>query len=82
MSELMERARRDDIIRAAIVPVISSGAASSPYFCPRRADGSFRVISIRPRRQMLIGTMISFCRGPDATPENFDRLYAELRRAS
>jgi hypothetical protein len=47
-----------------------------------RDDGTFRAdIDPEPAAQMLIGAMVGFCRTSDQSPEKFDRLCAELRRA-
>jgi len=83
MSELMERARRDEIVRAAVLPVLAKWRLIvANIFALGVADGSFRRDLDPPAAaQMLIGAMVSFCRGPDTTPENFYRLCAELRRA-
>jgi len=83
MSELIERARRDEIIRATILPVLAKWRSIvANLFALGVADGSFRPdLDPEPAAQMLIGAMVSFSRGPDPTPENFERLCAELRRA-
>lgn len=83
MSELLERARRDDLIRATILPVLAKWRAIlAALFARGVADGSFRPdLDPEPAAQMLIGAMVSFSRGPDPTPSNFERLCAELRRA-
>ena len=83
MSELMERARRDETIRAAILPVqIKWRAIVAKVFALGVADGSFRAdLDPDAAANMVIGTLINFCRGPDTSSENYDRLCAELRRA-
>ena len=82
-SELIERARRDEIIEAAIIPmkkhwrqmlvdILSEGVS----------DGVFRAdLDPEPFANVLIGTFIGFCRSPHKDPASFERLIAELQRA-
>ena len=82
-SELIERARRDPIIEAAIIPmkkhwrqmlvdILSEGVS----------DGVFRPdLDPEPFANVLIGTFIGFCRSPHKNAASFERLVAELRRA-
>ena len=82
-SELIERARRDEIIEAAIIPmkkhwrqmlvdILSEGVS----------DGVFRGdLDPEPFANVLIGTFIGFCRNAHKDPGSFERLVAELQRA-
>jgi AcrR family transcriptional regulator len=83
MSELMERARRDETIRAIIQPVQAKWRDMvAAIFAAGVADGSFSP-DLDPEVAALvqIGALIAFCRGLDTSPAYFDRLCAELRRA-
>ncbi|HTN64228.1 MAG TPA: TetR/AcrR family transcriptional regulator [Devosia sp.] len=83
MSELMERARRDETIRAIIQPVQAKWRDMvAAIFEAGVDDGSFRA-DLDPEVAALvqIGALIAFCRGLDTSPAYFDRLCAELRRA-
>ena len=83
MSELMERARRDPTIDAAIAPLLRVWREMvASILRDGRDDGSFRAdLDPEPAALMLIGAMVGFCRGPDASRESLRRLCAELRRA-
>lgn len=83
MSELLERARRDAVIHAAMQPIIAKWhQLVVDILVDGAADGSFRRdLDPDPAAVMVIGSLIGFCRGPDTTPEYFERLCAELRRA-
>lgn len=82
-SELIERARRDAIIAAAILPMkrywrqmlvdlLTEGVRDGTY----RAD-----LDPETFAGILISTFIGFCRSPSKTAESLDRLVAELQRA-
>ena len=83
MSELNERARRDPVIKAEMLPLLAKWQDMvAAILRDGRDDGSFRPdIDPGPAAQILIGGMIGFSRGPDASPENLERLIAELRRS-
>jgi AcrR family transcriptional regulator len=82
-SEMMERARRDERIAAAILPLkqkwrrivvdlLTEGVREGAY----RSD-----VDPEPAATMLIGALIGFCRSKNRDPDAFDRLVAELQRA-
>ena len=83
MSELMERARRDETVRTAILPLMRHWRDMvADILRAGRDDGSFRAdLDPEPAAMMVIGTLVAFGRGPDTSTANFDRLCAELRRA-
>lgn len=83
MSELMERARRDEAIRACMGPLMGKWKAIvAAIFEAGKASGDFRPdLDPVPAAQMLIGAMVGFSRSPDPTTENFKPLRAELWRA-
>lgn len=83
LSELMERARRDQKIAAAIRPMqgkwrevigdlLSEGVSDGVY----RSDMDAQSAAI-----MIIGAMVGFSRTRPGDLEGFDRLVAELQRA-
>ena len=82
-SEMMERARRDDRIAAAILPLkqkwrqivvdlLTEGVREGIYRPDIDADAA---------ATMLIGSLVGFCRNKNFDPERFDRLVAELKRS-
>jgi AcrR family transcriptional regulator len=83
MSELMERARRDAVINAALQPILIKWLQLvTAILADGRADGSFRPdLDPEAGASMIIGAMTGFARGPDTSPQYFERLCAELRRA-
>jgi AcrR family transcriptional regulator len=83
MSELMERARRDPVIKAAILPIQRHWHGMvADIFEAGRAEGSFRPdIDPEPAASMLLGALIFFCRNGDFSDDSYMRLCAELRRA-
>lgn len=83
MSELMERARRDAVILAAMQPILGRWhQLVAAIFVDGLADGTFRSdLDPEAAASMVIGALIGFSRGPDTTPQYFERLCAELRRA-
>jgi len=83
MSELMERARRDPVIEAAIRPLQRHWHGMvADIVATGRAEGSFRPdIDPGPAATMLIGALIFFCRNGDLSADSYLRLCAELRRA-
>lgn len=83
MSELMERARRDEAIRGCMFPLMRKWREIlQSIFEAGKASGDFRQdLDPAPAAQMFIGAMVGFSRGPNPTPENFKPLRAELWRA-
>ena len=83
MSELMERARRDEAIRGCMFPLMGRWKQIlTAIFEAGRASGDFRQdLDPAPAAQMFIGAMVGFSRGPNPTPDNFKPLRAELWRA-
>jgi AcrR family transcriptional regulator len=83
MSEMMERARRDEAVRAGVNPMLGYWRQMvADILAAGRDDGTFRAdLDPEPAAQMMIGTLIGYCRSPDQTPAKFERLCAELRRA-
>jgi AcrR family transcriptional regulator len=83
MSELMERARRDTLIHAAMQPILRKWhQLVAAILTDGLADGSFRPdLDPEAGASMILGAMAGFARGPDTSPTYFERLCAELRRA-
>jgi AcrR family transcriptional regulator len=83
MSELMERARRDEAIRGCMGPLMGKWKEIVRTILEAgKASGDFRQdLDPGPAAQMFIGAMVGFSRGPNPTPENFKPLRAELWRA-
>jgi len=83
MTELMERARRDEIVRAAVRPMMAGWRSSvCEILAAGLATGDFRPdLDPVPAAQMLVSAMLGFSKSPEPTPENFTRLRAELLRA-
>lgn len=83
MSELMERARRDTVIRAVMQPILRKWhELAAAILAAGVADGSFRPdLDPEAGASMLLGALTGFARGPDTSPQYFERLCAELRRA-
>lgn len=83
MAELIERGRRDEAIRAAILPLMQKwGEIVAAILRDGRDDGTFRAdLDPEPAALMMIGGLIAFCRNADTSDVNFARLCAELRRA-
>lgn len=82
-SELIERARRDEVIAAAILPMkqhwrrmivalLTEGVSSGLY----RQD-----LDPEAFAGVLLSTFVGFCRNTHKTPDALDRLVAELKRA-
>jgi AcrR family transcriptional regulator len=83
MSELIERARRDEAIRGCMFPLMGKWKQIlTSIFEAGKRSGDFREnLDPAPAAQMLIGAMVGFSRGPNPSPENFIPLRAELWRA-
>lgn len=82
-SELIERARRDERIAAAILPMkrrwrqilvdlLTEGVSEGAYRPDMDPDAA---------ASMLMSSMIGFCRNAHKNPDSFDRLVAEVKRA-
>jgi AcrR family transcriptional regulator len=82
-SELIERARRDEVVAAAILPMkhywrqmlvdmLSEGVSDGVY----RAD-----VDPEAFASILMSCFIGFCRNPNKDQATFERLVAELQRA-
>lgn len=83
LSELLERSRRDPIMFACVGPMMARWRHMVMEILEAGvASGDFRPdLDPEPASKMLIGAMTGFSRAPGATPENFQRLRAELTRA-
>ena len=83
MSELTQRAARDPAIAAVLRPMRRGWEAMvADIFRTGVADGSFRRdLDPAAAALLLIGALSEFRRGTDRSPENYERLCAELRRA-
>jgi AcrR family transcriptional regulator len=83
LSEMMERGRRDPVVRSALTPLMGRWREMvAEIFRSGVADGSFRAdIDPEPAAQIVVGSLISFWRGPDNSQAYFERMCAELRRA-
>lgn len=83
MSELIERARRDALIHAAMRPILMKWHQMvAAILADGVADGTFRAdLDPEAASSMFIGALVGFGRGPDTSPRYFERLCAELRRA-
>lgn len=83
LSELLERARRDPVIKQAIQPIIDKwNAMVADILVAGIADGTFRKdLDPDPGALVFTGAMMAFTRSADTSTANFERLCAELRRA-
>lgn len=83
MSELMERGRRDPVVKDAIRPILRRWREIvADILAAGVADGTFRSdLDPVAGAHIFVGSVIGFWRGSDNTPEFYDRLCAELRRA-
>ncbi|MBU1305698.1 MAG: TetR/AcrR family transcriptional regulator [Alphaproteobacteria bacterium] len=83
MTELLEKARRDASIAAAMGPMMGKWKQIVADILEAGRDaGEFRAdLDPAPAAQMLVGAMMGFSKSPNATPQNFERLRAELLRA-
>lgn len=82
MGELIERSRRDPVIKAAMAPLQGHWHRMvADIFAAGRAEGSFRPdIDPEPAATIFIGALIAFCRSGDLSNDSYLRLCAELRR--
>lgn len=82
-SELMERARRDERIGAAILPLkLKWRELLVKLLREGVEDGAFRPdIDAEAAASMILSSLIGFCRTPLKDRETYERLAAELQRA-
>jgi AcrR family transcriptional regulator len=82
-SELMERGRRDERIATSIIPMKHRWRSIlASLLTEGVTDGIYRPdIDAEAFAQIMISSMIGFCRNPKKDPASFDRLIAEFRRA-
>ncbi len=82
-SELMERARRDERIAEAILPLKRSWRQMLVDLLTQGVrDGAYRQdLDPEACATMLMSTMIGFCRNRHKDPASYERLVAELQRA-
>jgi AcrR family transcriptional regulator len=82
-SELIERARRDERIGAAILPLKHKWRQTLVDLLREGvADGTFRPdIDADAAASIILSAMIGFCRNRSKDPETYERLAAELQRA-
>jgi AcrR family transcriptional regulator len=83
MSELMERGRRDPVVKAAIRPILGRWREMvADILADGVADGTFRSdLDPVAGAHIFVGSIIGFWRGSDGTLQFFERLCDELRRA-
>jgi AcrR family transcriptional regulator len=82
-SELMERARRDERIGAAILPLKHKWRQTLVDLLKEGVeDGTFRPdIDAEAAASVILSSMIGFCRNRLKDPQTYERLAAELQRA-
>lgn len=82
-SELIERARRDEVIAAAILPMKRTWRGMLVDMLTKGvSDGDYRSdLDPDAFATILMSTFIGFCRSATKTPEAFERLITELNRA-
>jgi AcrR family transcriptional regulator len=82
MGELIERSRRDPVVKAAMAPLQGHWHGMvADIFADGRTEGSFRAdIDPSPAATIFIGALIAFCRSGDTSNDTYTRLCAELRR--
>lgn len=83
LSEMMERGRRDPMIKAALHPLMQRWREMiADILAAGAADGTFRDdLDPEAAAQIVVGALISFWRGPNNTRNYYERLCAELKRA-
>ncbi len=83
MTELTERARRDEKVRAVVGPMLAFAHGElARILALGRAEGAFRAdLDPEAGALMIFGTMIATQRTPKRSAELFDRACAELLRA-
>jgi AcrR family transcriptional regulator len=82
MGELIERSRRDPVIREAMAPMQGKWHRMvAEIMAAGRAEGSFRPdLDPEPAATIFVGAMIAFYRSGNITSDSYERLCAELRR--
>ncbi len=82
-SELIERARRDEIVAAAVLPMKRYWRQMLVDLLTEAvADGDYRQdLDPDAFASVLMSTFIGFCRNPNRTPATLSALVAELQRA-
>jgi AcrR family transcriptional regulator len=82
-SEMMERARRDERVAEAILPLKRKWRQIVVELLTEGVrEGAYRPnIDPEAAATMLIGSLVGFCRSKNRDPDAFDRLVAELKRA-
>lgn len=82
MGELIERSRRDPVVKAAMAPLQGHWHRMvAEIFADGLREGSFRPdLDPEPAATIFIGSLIAFCRSGDTSNDTFKRLCAELRR--
>jgi AcrR family transcriptional regulator len=82
MGELIERSRRDPVIKAAMAPLQGHWHRMvADIFAAGRDEGSFRPdLDPEPAATIFLGALIAFCRSSDLSNDSYLRLCAELRR--
>lgn len=83
MTELTERARRDDKVRAVVGPMLAFAHGElGRILALGRDEGTFRAdLDPEAGALMIFGTMVATQRSPRRSPELFDRACAELLRS-
>lgn len=84
MSEMMERGRRDPIVKAALHPLMVRWREMvADILRTGAADGTFRSdLDPEPAAQIVVGAMVSFWRsGANSSEAYYERMCAELKRA-
>ena len=82
MGELIERSRRDPVVKAAMAPLQNHWHRMvADIFTDGLREGSFRPgLDPEPAATIFTGALIAFCRSDDTSNDTFKRLCAELRR--
>jgi AcrR family transcriptional regulator len=83
MGELIERSRRDPVVKSAVAPLQGHWHRMvADIFADGLKEGSFRPdLDPEPAATIFIGALIAFCRSSDTSNDTFKRLCAELRRS-
>lgn len=84
MSEMMERGRRDPVVKAALEPIMLRWREMvADILVAGVADGSFRAdLDTDPAAQIIVGALVSFWRrSADSSDAYYQRICAELKRA-
>jgi AcrR family transcriptional regulator len=83
MTELTERARRDEKVKAVVGPILAFAHGElARILALGRDEGTFRAdLDPEAGALMIFGTMVATQRSPKRGPELFDRACAELLRS-